>query len=127
MSPWGGPGASSGFLQQAVATAAGVAGGALLFQGIESMFGPHYGSMLGGMPMQPGINETVINNYYGDAGATNPGTDPLPGGPVSDPGYSSDTGVDSGMGGLQSADDLPSDGADDGNDGDFGDDGSYDV
>jgi hypothetical protein len=58
--PWGG----GGFLQQAAMTAAGVAGGALLFQGIQSMFGPHYGNVLGGMPMQPGISETVINNYY---------------------------------------------------------------
>jgi uncharacterized protein len=34
----------SGFLRQAATTAAGIAGGALLFQGIESLFGPHYGS-----------------------------------------------------------------------------------
>ena len=56
----------SGFLRQAAMTAAGVAGGALLFQGIQSLFGPHYGNVLAGMPMQPGISETVINNYYGD-------------------------------------------------------------
>lgn len=62
--PWGAGG--GGFLRQAAATAAGVAGGALLFQGIQSLFGPHYGNVLGGMPMQPGISETVINNYYGD-------------------------------------------------------------
>ncbi len=60
--PWGGGG--GGFLRQAATTAAGVAGGALLFQGIQSLFGPHYGNVLGGMPMQPGISETVINNYY---------------------------------------------------------------
>jgi hypothetical protein len=54
-------------LQQAAATAAGVVGGSLLFQGISSMFGPHYGGgFLSGMPMQPGISETVINNYYND-------------------------------------------------------------
>lgn len=69
--PWGGGG--SGFLRQAAMTAAGVAGGALLFQGIQSMFGPHYGNLLGGMPMQPGISETVINNYY-DQGGSAPDT-----------------------------------------------------
>jgi len=56
----------SGFLRQAAMTAAGVAGGALLFQGIQSLFGPHYGNVLAGMPMQPGLSETVTNNYYGD-------------------------------------------------------------
>ena len=59
--PWGAGG--GGFLRQAATTAAGVAGGALLFEGIQSLFGPHYGNLLGGMPMQPGISETVINNY----------------------------------------------------------------
>jgi len=33
--------ASSGFLRGAAATALGIAGGQLLFQGIESMFGHH--------------------------------------------------------------------------------------
>jgi uncharacterized protein len=65
-------GSGSGFLRQAATTAAGIAGGALLFQGIESLFGPHYGGgFLGGTPMQPGLSETVINNYYGDT----PGAD----------------------------------------------------
>jgi len=60
-------GGGSGFLRQAAATAAGVVGGSLLFQGISSMFGPHYGSgFLAGTPMQPGLSETVINNYYND-------------------------------------------------------------
>jgi len=66
------PGAGSGFLRQAATTAAGIAGGALLFQGIQSLFGPHYGGgFLAGMPTQPGISETV-NNYYGDQGAPGP-------------------------------------------------------
>lgn len=69
--PWGTGG--GGFLRQAATTAAGVAGGALLFEGIQSLFGPHYGNILGGMPMQPGISETVINNYYDDQQA--PGSD----------------------------------------------------
>ena len=63
-------GAGGGFLRSAAATAAGVAGGALLFQGIESLFGNHYagGLMSGGMT--PGLGESVVNNYYGnDAGS----------------------------------------------------------
>jgi len=60
-------GGGSGFLRQAAATAAGVVGGSLLFQGLHSMFSPSYGSgFLSGMPMQPGLSETVINNYYND-------------------------------------------------------------
>jgi len=58
-------GGGGGFLRSAAATAAGVAGGALLFQGISSLFGNHYagGLMSGGMT--PGLGETVVNNYYG--------------------------------------------------------------
>jgi hypothetical protein len=119
MSPWGAPGASSGFLQQAVATAAGVAGGALLFQGIQSMFGPHYGGMLGGMPMQPGINETVINNNYYDNSDTHVDQG---GGTVSDPGYPNDSSFDNDTGSIQSSDDFPSD-----TDFGGGDSGSFDV
>jgi hypothetical protein len=63
--PWGSGGGGGGFLRQAAMTAAGVAGGALLFEGIQSMFG-HGSNVLGGMAMQPGISETVTNNYYGD-------------------------------------------------------------
>lgn len=58
------PSTGSSFLHQAATTAAGIAGGALLFEGIRSLFGPHWGGgFLGGMPMQPSISETVINNY----------------------------------------------------------------
>ena len=60
-------GGGSDFLRQAAATAAGVVGGSLLFQGIHSMFAPSLGSgFLAGTPMQPGLSETVINNYYND-------------------------------------------------------------
>jgi uncharacterized protein len=64
-----GSGGGGGFLRSAAATAAGVAGGALLFQGIESLFGQRASSgILGGQGMTPGLGETVVNNYYGDAG-----------------------------------------------------------
>ena len=54
-------------LATAAATAAGVAGGALLFQGIESLFGRGASAgMLGGQGVTPGLGETVVNNYYDD-------------------------------------------------------------
>ena len=67
---FGQPGGQPSFLRSAAATAAGVAGGALLFQGIESLFGGHggyggYGGAgFGGFAPQPTITETVVNNYY---------------------------------------------------------------
>jgi hypothetical protein len=69
-------GGGSGFLRSAATTAAGIAGGALLFEGIQSMFGSHAGGILSGTAMQPGLSETVINNYYGNdpAGGNAPQT-----------------------------------------------------
>jgi len=100
----------SGFLRQAAMTAAGVAGGALLFQGIQSLFGPHYGNVLAGMPMQPGISETVINNYYGDQAPASPD--------LRQADYQPDDNSD--VAGQQYADDAdPGFGSDDG--------GSFDV
>jgi hypothetical protein len=65
------PGAGGSFLKGALSTAAGVAGGAVLFQGIENLIGHHagpFGSMMGGD--QGGFlpedvrNTEVTNNYY---------------------------------------------------------------
>jgi hypothetical protein len=78
------PSAGGGFLRSALTTAAGVAGGALLFQGISSLlhqnagpFGPALGGGYGGGAWGAGggtvVNETV-NNYYGN----DPGTGALP-------------------------------------------------
>jgi len=58
-----------GFLRSAAATAAGVAGGALLFQGISSLFGHNYAGGLMGGGMTPGLGESVVNNYYGSDAA----------------------------------------------------------
>jgi hypothetical protein len=70
MGAMGGAG-GGGFLRSAAATAAGIAGGALLFQGISSMFGHGYANSLnGGMGMTPGLGDTVVNNYYGDSGGS---------------------------------------------------------
>jgi hypothetical protein len=67
------PGAQPSFLRSAATTAAGIAGGALLFEGIESLFGGgrggfggYGGAGYGGFMPQPGITETVVNNYYDD-------------------------------------------------------------
>jgi len=94
-----------GFLRSAAATAAGIAGGALLFQGIQSMFG--HGA-LSGVPQQAGLSETVINNYYG---SDTPAADYQSAG--YDPG-SSPWGAPPAAGGLQyAADQDPGAGAPD--------------
>lgn len=73
------PSAGGGFLRSALTTAAGVAGGALLFEGISGLlghnsgpFGGGYGGGFGGgfgggyAPTEEIIeNNTTVNNYYG--------------------------------------------------------------
>jgi hypothetical protein len=78
--------AGGGFLRSALSTAAGVAGGAMLFQGIEDLLGHRsgaFGSGLGGggggfmdtgFGGRPEVVENV-NNYYGDDAAREPGND----------------------------------------------------
>jgi uncharacterized protein len=69
------PGGGSSFLRTAATTAAGVAAGALAFQGVESLlggfghsagFGGGSGFFGGGGEGRP--EETIINNYYDDPG-----------------------------------------------------------
>jgi uncharacterized protein len=63
---------TGGFLQGALTTAAGVAGGALLFQGIESLIGHNPGPFAGTISPSGGFlggdrpteNTEIINNYY---------------------------------------------------------------
>jgi hypothetical protein len=84
----GGVGGGGSFLRSAAATAAGVAGGALLFQGISSLFGNHYAGGLMGAGMTPGLGETVVNNYYGsDAGSDFSGGDAGAGSDYSSAGF----------------------------------------
>ncbi len=77
---YGAPPQGGGFLRGAMQTAAGVAAGALAFEGVESLmhgFGhaAGYGSGLGGFGGGGGFEgggfggprEEVINNYYGDS------------------------------------------------------------
>jgi uncharacterized protein len=68
------PGGGSSFLRTAATTAAGVAAGALAFQGVESLlhgFGGNQAGLAGGGFFGGGgaPEETVINNYYDDAGS----------------------------------------------------------
>jgi len=74
------------FLQSAGTTAAGVAGGAFLFEGLSNLFGGHhgfggggFGGGFGGGPMEENI---TVNNYGGDDGG------------YDDPGTSGDIGGD---------------------------------
>src|ERR1700691_4501492 len=69
------PGGGSSFLRTAATTAAGVAAGALAFEGVESLMhgvgggspaGLGGGGLFGGGEGRP--EETVINNYYDDPG-----------------------------------------------------------
>jgi hypothetical protein len=68
------PGGGSSFLRTAATTAAGVAAGALAFQGIESLMGGfgHSAGFGGGSGFFGGgegrPEETIINNYYDDPG-----------------------------------------------------------
>jgi len=75
------PSAGGGFLRSAATTAAGVAGGMLAFEGIESLMHGGFGGGFGGGTPQ----ETVINNYYDDpsqqGGGYIPGPDEQPQGP----------------------------------------------
>lgn len=66
-------------LGQAAATAAGVAGGEFLFQGLEHMFSPH-GASAASHDAQPFIPQDVtVNNYYGSDARPNGADDDHPG------------------------------------------------
>jgi uncharacterized protein len=63
-------GGGSSFLGNVATTAAGVVAGSFLFQGIENLMGHHsspwsQSAHNGGLGDQP-VEQTVINNYYGD-------------------------------------------------------------
>lgn len=68
------PSTQPSFLRSAAQTAAGVAAGALAFEGIQSLFShPGYGGgFLGGGGVMGGapVEETVVNNYYDNPGDT---------------------------------------------------------
>ncbi len=109
-------GGGGSFLKGALGTAAGVAGGVLLADGIRNLFS--HGGMGGmsnlgiGSGFAPAGGDTVINNYYGDQGGTQ------------DAGY--DAGSDDNAG-MQDADYGTDPGFDDGGGFDSGGDGGFDV
>ena len=71
-----GPAAGGGFLRSAASTAAGIAGGALLAQGISSMFGRGSASSpFGGMRMTPGVGEAAANRGSAGHGDSSGGGD----------------------------------------------------
>jgi uncharacterized protein len=116
-SPGGGMfgGGGNSFLRSAATTAAGVAGGALLFQGISSLFGHSYASGLGGfgglggMGMGTGLGETVINNFSGTGTDQSTAGAGYAGGSAGGDDYASNTGNDFGGGGNDYASDSGSD------------------
>jgi uncharacterized protein len=96
--PMGSGQMGGGFLRSAAATAAGVAGGAMLFHGISSLFGQGYAnSLYSGGGANPGLSESAIGNQAGDYGD------------YSDAGYSGggpDDGGDYGGGDYDDGDDY---------------------
>jgi hypothetical protein len=97
------PAAGGGFLRSALTTAAGVAGGALLFQGIEGLlghhagaFGPGLGGGYGGGTGTNVVEENVTNNYYGGGGPVQQADVAPDQGSVQNADYSQDDGGDGG-------------------------------
>ncbi len=71
----GGGGGLGSFLRTAGTTAAGVAGGEMLFSGLSGLFGGHHGGWGGGFGGGGfgGGGETIINNYNDDGGGYDSG------------------------------------------------------
>lgn len=119
------PGAGGTFLKGALTTAAGVAGGALLFQGIENLIGHHagpFGSVTGtgdqgGFLPEDVQNTEVTNNYYinedPQSAQTVQDLDPGDQGGVADQNVDYDPGQDAN---LDAADDTFDDGGGNGGD-----------
>ncbi|HWU64594.1 MAG TPA: DUF2076 family protein, partial [Ensifer sp.] len=64
------PSRGGGFLAGAMTTAAGVAGGMLMADAVRSLFAPHFGAGglfgAGGVAGAPVVEETVVNNFFGN-------------------------------------------------------------
>ncbi len=62
------PAGGSGFLGNAAAAAAGVAGGMFLFNGLENLLGGHHGNATGLFNGgQPEVRENITQNFFGDS------------------------------------------------------------
>jgi len=110
------PSQTSGFLQSAAQTAVGVAGGMLLFEGMESLFSGHHGGWgYGGGPWGGGfgggyaptenITEIVNNNYYDTPAGGGQQSADFAQDPGGDSGFT-DTGFDDGGDFSNNDDDL---------------------
>ena len=95
-------GGGGGFMRGALQTAAGVAGGALLFEGVRSLFSGHgggFGGPWGGgggtgfLDSAPVINETIINEYSGSDGSRS-ADDPVSDASYDDASFDDDAGFD---------------------------------
>jgi hypothetical protein len=92
-----GAGGQPSFLRSAMTTAAGVAGGALLFGGIQSLFN-HGGSPFGSaLAAQPGTTEIIENTTVNNYGSAAPQQDdPYRSDQVADSGSYDDSALDDG-------------------------------
>jgi hypothetical protein len=71
---------TAGFLGQAAATAAGVAGGEFLFQGLENLLSPHSASAANHEAQSFIPQDVTVNNYYGSSERPNGADDDRPDG-----------------------------------------------
>jgi hypothetical protein len=127
-------GGGGGFLQGALTTAAGVAGGTLLVQGIENLIGHNPGPFSGAVTPSGGLfggdrpaeNTEVINNYYNESDPNRDQHDPNAGAQNVSDNYAPNLDPNSDPG-LTTADYTPDDTDTDfgGDLGDGGDDSSY--
>jgi len=73
------PSRGGGFLAGAMTTAAGVAGGMLMADAVRSLFAPHFGNGglfgAGGVAGAPVVEETVVNNFFGNGDQPGPSND----------------------------------------------------
>ncbi len=102
-------GSGGGFLRGAAQTAAGVAAGALAFEGIRSLFEhPGYGGGFGGGFGQAGftggapVEETVVNNYYDSPDQANNSDDTQ----TQDADYDDSNDTDTGYDDSSNSDDI---------------------
>jgi len=66
LAPDSGLAGGNGFLRSAAMTAAGIVGGALVFEGIQSMFGQHDAATItGNQAALPGLGKTFFSKRYG--------------------------------------------------------------
>ena len=66
LAPDAGLAGAGGFLRPAAMTAAGIVGGALVFEGIQSMFGQDDAAAItGNQAALPGLGETFLSKRYG--------------------------------------------------------------